>query len=70
MITTKDLEKKLLEELRLDVYLDDKSQYAYGREDATRHVLVLLGYEKDKLITVKDIDKLLGVLYETLNHIS
>ncbi len=64
-ITMKALKAKLLEELRLTVYLKNSFEkptaYELGREDNTRHVLVLLGFDKDKLMTVKDIDVLLGV---------
>jgi len=68
MITRKALKLTLLERLRLDIYLNCYNrnrnyniQYAQGREDTTRNHLVLLGFEKDKLMTVKDIDELLGV---------
>jgi len=69
-ITLKVVKAKLLEELRLDIYLKESfkkdsfgsnSQYELGREDTTRNHLVLLGYDKDKLMTVEDIDELLGV---------
>ena len=64
-ITLKSLKAKLLEELRLDIYLKNSfgsnNHYEQGRQDTTRNHLVLLGYDKDKLRTVKDIDKLLGV---------
>ena len=64
MITIKALKLTLLERLRLDIYLKDFSssyRYAQGREDTTRNHLVLLGFDKAKLMTVKDIDELLGV---------
>jgi len=64
-ITIKVLKAKLLEELRLDIYLANSfgrnNHYEQGREDTTRNHLVLLGYDKDKLRTVKDIDVLMGV---------
>ena len=65
MITMKELKLKLLGELRLDIYLKrnfrSNSQYEQGREDITRYHLTLLGYDKGKLMEVKDIDELLGV---------
>lgn len=64
-ITLKAIKAKLLEELRLDIYLANSfgrnNRYEQGREDATRNHLVILGYDKDKLMTVEDIDELLGV---------
>ena len=64
-VTLKAVKAKLLEELRLDIYLKNGfekfSAYAMGREDTTRNHLVLLGYDKDELATVEDIDVLLGV---------
>lgn len=61
----KALKTKLLEEFRLTIYLKNSfgkpTAYELGREDATRNHLVLLGFEKDKLMEVKDIDELLGV---------
>lgn len=64
-ITLKALKAELLQELRLDVYLknsfENPTAYELGREDTTRNHLVLLGYDKDKLMTVEDIDKLMGV---------
>ena len=66
VITLKTLKTELLEELRLDVYLKkswgSNTHYEQGREDTTRNHLVLLGYDKDKLMTVKDIDVFLGVV--------
>ena len=61
----KALKLTLLEQLRLDIYLNNNNrsynnQYAQGREDTTRNHLVLLGYDKDKLMTIEDIDVLLG----------
>jgi len=68
-ITLKALKAKLLEELRLDIYLKSSFEkptvYELGREDATRNHLVLLGYNKDKLMTVENIDKLMK--YERVN---
>lgn len=64
-ITLKAVKAKLLEELRLDVYLANSfgsnNHYEQGRQDTTRNHLVLLGYDKDKLMTVEDIDELMGV---------
>lgn len=64
-ITLKSLKARLLEELRLDVYLmnsfGSNNHYEQGREDTTRNHLVLLGYDKSKLMTVEDINELLGV---------
>lgn len=64
-ITLKVVKAKLLEELRLDIYLKNSfgsnNQYELGREDTTRNHLVLLGCDKSKLMTVKDIDELMGV---------
>ena len=64
-ITLESLKARLLEELRLDIYLaisfGSNNHYEQGRQDTTRNHLVLLGYDKDKLRTVKDIDELLGV---------
>ena len=65
-ITLKAVKARLLEELRLDIYLRNSfgsnNHYEQGREDTTRNCLVLLGYDKNKLMTVKDIDVLLGVV--------
>lgn len=65
-ITLKALKVKLLEELRLSIYLKESFEkptaYELGREDTTRNHLVLLGYDKDKLRSVRDIDELLGVI--------
>jgi len=64
-MTLKALRAELLQDLRLDIYLKhsfgSNNQYEQGREDTTRHHLVLLGYDKDKLMTVEDIDELMGV---------
>jgi len=64
-MTLKALKAELLQDLRLDVYLKhsfgSNNHYEQGREDTTRHHLVLLGYDKDKLMTVEDIDELMGV---------
>ena len=64
-ITLKAVKAKLLEELRLDIYLANSfgsnNHYEQGRQDTTRNHLVLLGCDKAKLMKVKDIDKLLGV---------
>lgn len=61
-ITLKALKAILLEELRLDIYLaksfNGNNQYEQGRQDTTRNHLVLLGYDKKKLMTVEDIDVL------------
>ena len=65
-ITLKAVKAKLLEELRLDIYLKNSfgsnNHYEQGREDTTRNHLVLLGYDKNKLMTVKDIDELIKVV--------
>lgn len=65
-ITLESLKARLLEELRLDIYLamsfGSNNHYEQGREDMTRNVLVLLGYDKAKLGTVKDIDELIKVV--------
>ncbi|MCK4328293.1 hypothetical protein KAX02_00465 [candidate division WOR-3 bacterium] len=62
-IILKAVKAKLLEELRLDIYLKNSfggnNHYEQGREDTTRNHLVLLGYEKDKLMTVKGVDGLI-----------
>ena len=62
-ITLESLKAKLLEELRLDIYLamsfGSNNHYEQGREDTTRNHLVLLGCDKAKLRTVKDIDELI-----------
>ena len=62
-ITLQAVKAKLLEELRLDIYLaksfGGNNHYEQGREDTTRNHLVLLGYEKDKLMTVKGVDGLI-----------
>ena len=62
----KALKLTLLERLRYDIYLNNNNrsynnQHAQGKEDTTRNHLVLLGFDRDKLMTVEDIDKLLGV---------
>ena len=65
MLKLKEIKAKLLEELRLDIYLKNSfgsnNHYEQGRLDTTRNHLVLLGYDKAKLMTVKDIDVLMGV---------
>ena len=65
-ITLESLKAKLLEELRLDIYLaisfGSNNQYEQGRQDTTRNHLVLMGYDKNKLMTVKDIDELIKVV--------
>ena len=62
-ITLESLKAKLLEELRLDIYLKNSfgsnNHYEQGRQDTTRNHLVLLGYDKSKLMTVEDIDELM-----------
>ena len=64
-ITMKALKAKLLEELRLIIYLKNSFEkptaYELGKEDNTRRVLVMLGFDEAKLGTVESIDKLLGV---------
>ena len=65
-ITLESLKARLLEELRLDIYLTSTNRsynyhYEQGRQDTTRNHLVLLGYDKTKLMTVKDIDELMRV---------
>ena len=63
MTTLKELKAKLLEALRLDIYLkksfDSADEYEQGREDAHRNTLVWMGYDKRKLMTVKHIDELI-----------
>ena len=65
MAKLKEIKTHLLEELRLDIYLTmsfgSNNHYGQGRQDTTRNHLVLLGYDKDKLMTVKSIDVLLKV---------
>ena len=65
-ITLKSLKAKLLEELRLDIYLamsfGSNNHYEQGRQDTTRNHLVLLGCDKSKLMTVKDVDELIRVV--------
>ena len=62
-ITLESLKARLLEELRLDIYLTNSfgsnNHYEQGRQDTTRNHLVLLGYDKNMLMEVKDIDGLL-----------
>jgi hypothetical protein len=62
-MTINEIKAKLLEELRLSIYLrksfEKPTAYELGREDNTRHVLNLLGYERSKLGEVKDIDELM-----------
>ena len=64
-ITLKAVKAKLLEELRLDIYLKNSfgsnNHYEQGRLDTTRNHLVLLGYDKDKLMMVEGIDVLMEV---------
>ncbi len=64
-ITIKALRSKLLSELRLTIYLKNSFEkptaYELGKEDTTRHVLVLLGFDEAKLMTVESIDILLEV---------
>lgn len=72
-ITLKGFRNKLLEELRLDIYLaksfKGNSQYEQGRKDTTRNHLVLLGYDKAKLMTVEDIDELMKYEVEGFNGV-
>lgn len=62
-MTLETLKAKLLEELRLSIYLkksfEKPTAYELGREDTERNHLVLLGYDKTKLMTVEDIDELI-----------
>ena len=64
MTTLKAVKAKLLEELRLDIYLaksfGSNDHYEQGRQDTTRNHLVLLGCDKSKLITVEGVDELIG----------
>ena len=66
MLKLKEIKAKLLEELRLDIYLvmsfGNNNHYEQGRQDTTRNHLVLLGYDKNRLMTVKDIDELIKVV--------
>ena len=63
MLKLKEIKTRLLGELRLDIYLamsfGSNNHYEQGRQDTTRNHLVLLGYDKAKLMTVEGVDVLI-----------